>query len=159
MTNIKSEEVEPAAYPPVRNSPDARPASVPSVRLAPDQAPSPALADEGPAVRYLEKLAELADASASSVRVIDAEDIKRAARMRARATDPVKEPAHYKSEGGLEVIDVIEAFGLEKDAYLFNVVKYILRSEKKGAPIEDLKKARQYLSRKIAALEGRRGWE
>lgn len=70
--------------------------------------------------------------------------------------DAVKEPTHYKSNG-MEVIDIIEAFGL--GFRLGNVVKYILRSDKKGNSIEDLKKARRYLSREIAILEGRKAWE
>jgi len=62
----------------------------------------------------------------------------------------VNHPPHYKS-GGLESIDVIEAFGL--GFCLGNTVKYILRHSKKGNPLEDLKKARWYLDRAISALE------
>lgn len=61
--------------------------------------------------------------------------------------DMVNHPPHYKSESGLESIDVIEAFGL--GFHLGNAVKYILRCEKKGAAVEDLKKARWYLDREI----------
>jgi len=64
--------------------------------------------------------------------------------------DPVNHPAHYKANG-LESINVIEAFGL--GFCLGNVVKYILRHGKKGNPLEDLKKARWYLDRHIAAME------
>lgn len=56
---------------------------------------------------------------------------------------------HYKS-GGIEVIDVIEAFDL--NFRLGNSVKYILRSSKKGG-VEDLKKAQWYLQREIARME------
>ncbi len=64
--------------------------------------------------------------------------------------DIVNQPEHYKS-GGMEAIDVIEAF---KATYAIgNVLKYILRHEKKGKPIEDLKKARWYLDREIQRLE------
>ena len=61
--------------------------------------------------------------------------------------DMVNHPAHYQSEGGLEVIDVIEAFGLGFcDG---NAIKYILRAGKKGSREEDLKKARWYLDRML----------
>lgn len=66
--------------------------------------------------------------------------------------------AHYTT-GGIEAIDVIEAWGL--NFRLANVVKYIARHGKKarvGAK-DDLIKARTYLSREIAALEGRAAWE
>ena len=43
--------------------------------------------------------------------------------------DPVHNPPHYKS-GGIEVIDVIEAF--ELGFHLGNVVKYVLRAGRKG---------------------------
>ena len=56
-------------------------------------------------------------------------------------TDPIN-PAHYKGDG-LEVIDVIEAFGLQHDYYLATAIKYILRAGKKAsAPAaEDIAKA------------------
>ena len=62
--------------------------------------------------------------------------------------DVVNEPAHYKSAGGIEAIDVIESFGL--GFHLGNAAKYILRAGKKGDAIEDLKKAEWYLKREIA---------
>lgn len=65
-------------------------------------------------------------------------------------SDAVDHPAHYQGNG-LEVIDVIEAFGL--GFRLGNVVKYVLRAEKKDATLEDLKKARWYLEREIAARQ------
>lgn len=71
--------------------------------------------------------------------------------------DAVNHPAHYKSATGLEVIDVLRAFGLTKDYYLACVVKYVLRSGKKtivpGQGLEDLKKAKVYLAWKIEELE------
>lgn len=60
--------------------------------------------------------------------------------------DMVNHPPHYKS-GGLESIDVIEAFDL--GFCLGNTVKYVLRAGRKGDRIEDLKKARWYLDREI----------
>jgi len=62
----------------------------------------------------------------------------------------VDHPPHY-NQGPMEVIDLIEGFGL--GFHLGNVVKYILRAPYKGAPLEDLKKARWYLDRQIAVLE------
>lgn len=63
-------------------------------------------------------------------------------------TDTVNHPPHYKA-GGIEAIDVIESFGL--GFHLGNVVKYILRAGRKGYGDEDLRKARWYLDRRIAA--------
>ena len=60
--------------------------------------------------------------------------------------DMINSPPHYQA-GGLEVIDVIEAFRL--DFHLGNVVKYILRAGFKGDALEDLRKARWYLDRRI----------
>jgi hypothetical protein len=65
-------------------------------------------------------------------------------------SDPVNHPPHYKT-GGVETIDFIEAKDL--NYRLGNVVKYVTRAEKKGSPIEDLKKARWYLDREINARE------
>ena len=65
-------------------------------------------------------------------------------------SDPVHSPSHYKS-GGIEVIDVIEAF--ELGFRLANVVKYVLRAGRKGDALEDLEKAAWYLDREIDKLE------
>lgn len=66
-------------------------------------------------------------------------------------SDLVNHPPHYKSATGLESIDVIEAFNL--NFRLGNVVKYILRADRKGARLQDLKKAAWYLQREIANME------
>ena len=50
-------------------------------------------------------------------------------------------------------VDVAEDWGLDKDAYLFNVFTYICRAGRKGDTLEDLKKARFYLDRRIMTLE------
>ncbi len=65
--------------------------------------------------------------------------------------DPVNRPRHYVADNGMEVWDVIEAFKL--DFLLGNVVKYILRHECKTDALEDLKKARACLDRKILTME------
>lgn len=67
--------------------------------------------------------------------------------------EAVNHPDHYSfgENNTYEVIKVCEAWGLDKDAYLFNVVKYVARAGKKdpNKEIEDLKKAIFYLELKI----------
>ena len=64
----------------------------------------------------------------------------------------VNHPAHYQSEMGIEVIDVMEAFterlsGIEAvDTSM--VIKYICRWKQKGG-LEDLQKAEWYLTHLI----------
>lgn len=68
----------------------------------------------------------------------------------------VNHPQHYGGENNTyEVIKVCEAWGLDKDAYLFNVIKYVARAGKKDSEntIQDLKKAIWYLDRRIQNLE------
>ena len=68
----------------------------------------------------------------------------------------VNHPNHYGGEDNTyEVIKVCEDWELDKDAYLFNVVKYVARAGKKdpAKELEDLKKALFYLDRKIKNLE------
>ena len=68
----------------------------------------------------------------------------------------VNHPNHYGGEDNkYEVIKVCEAWELHRDAYLFNVVKYVARAGKKDPlkEIEDLKKAAFYLDRRIKLLE------
>lgn len=62
--------------------------------------------------------------------------------------DMVNHPPHYKAANGLEVIDVIEAFGLEEDHYLATVIAYLLRHRHKGGE-EDIRKAAWYLNRRV----------
>lgn len=65
--------------------------------------------------------------------------------------DPVNAPQHYRAGNTYETIRVIEAWKL--NFHLGNAVKYISRADQKGAPIEDLKKARWYLDREIQKRE------
>lgn len=66
-------------------------------------------------------------------------------------------PGHYKS-GNMEVIDIIESYGL--NFHRGNVLKYLLRAGRKAEKgytdhhkeIEDLKKAVWYLNREINRL-------
>ena len=65
-------------------------------------------------------------------------------------TDNVNHPKHYKSKSGLEVIDIIDDFVPDPGSYyLGNIIKYILRYQKKGG-VEDLEKGRWYLNKLIA---------
>jgi hypothetical protein len=67
--------------------------------------------------------------------------------------DPVNKPKHYVS-GGVESIDVIEAFQLNFNRG--NVVKYVLRAGRKdpARELEDLRKCRFYIEREIKRLGG-----
>lgn len=72
--------------------------------------------------------------------------------------DAINFPSHYTAGRSIEPIDAIESWGL--GYRLGNVVKYVSRAGRKGDAVQDLKKARRYIDREIAALEGRTGvWE
>ena len=63
----------------------------------------------------------------------------------------VHSPSHY-TRGGIEVIDFIEAKGL--NFHLGNVVKYVSRAGfKQDAKIQDLEKALWYLNREITRIK------
>ena len=72
-------------------------------------------------------------------------------RLASAFTDPVNHPPHYTA-GGIDFIDFAEAKGLTENAYLCNVVKYVVRAGKKADvdPVQDLEKAEYYLKREIA---------
>ena len=69
------------------------------------------------------------------------------------------DPEHYQSNTNLEAIDAIEAFDL--NFHRGNIVKYVLRAgkktekgyENKQKQLEDLNKAKWYLSRLIEVVE------
>ena len=65
--------------------------------------------------------------------------------------DMINNPTHYTS-GGIDVIDILKA-KLAPDQFqgflLGNITKYMLRADKKGNSLEDLKKAHWYLGRLI----------
>jgi hypothetical protein len=66
--------------------------------------------------------------------------------------EAVNHPDHYGgADNPYEAIKVIEAWGLGFN--LGNTVKYIARAEKKGASLQDLKKAAWYLAREIQNRE------
>lgn len=65
-------------------------------------------------------------------------------------------PSHYTSLGAtcacgrpIECIQVTERMGFR----IGNATKYLWRCGHKGNPLEDLKKARWYIDREIAAIE------
>lgn len=64
-------------------------------------------------------------------------------------------PKHYAASS-IEPIDVIESWGLGFN--LASVLKYIARERHKGTPLEDLRKAREYLTREITTREGSPRW-
>lgn len=70
--------------------------------------------------------------------------------------DMVNHPEHYKSETGLECIDVIEAatFDLKgiEAVDTANIIKYMWRWKKKNG-LEDLKKTKWYLEHLITHVE------
>lgn len=66
-------------------------------------------------------------------------------------SDAVNHPPYYIGTNGIEVIDVIEGFGLGH--HLGAALAYILRADRKGAAIEDLKKAAFYIAREITNRE------
>ncbi|MFB7027162.1 MULTISPECIES: DUF3310 domain-containing protein [unclassified Streptomyces] len=67
-----------------------------------------------------------------------------------KPTDAVNHPSHYTwLPNGVEVIDITALFNFT----LGNVLKYLLRAGRKGAALEDLKKARWYLDYEISRME------
>ncbi len=69
--------------------------------------------------------------------------------------DEVLRPDYYGGkEDVYEVFNVLEAWGLDKDFYLGNVLKYVARAGKKNKSKEkeDLQKALVYLQRRIKSL-------
>ena len=75
-------------------------------------------------------------------------------RVTTKNNDNIIRPNHYASGKGFEVFDVQEAFIHElkgmSASYWCNIVKYILRFQKKNG-VEDLKKAKYYLEKLIEA--------
>ena len=65
-------------------------------------------------------------------------------------------PIHYGGAGAqYEVFNVLEAWGLDKDFYLGNVIKYVARAGKKCPTKykEDLEKALVYLQKRIDTIK------
>lgn len=75
-------------------------------------------------------------------------------RDKGATTDAVAHPAHYTS-GGIECIDAMESALTREEfrGYLrANILKYIWRYDRKGAPVQDLRKAEWYLRRLIGEV-------
>jgi hypothetical protein len=69
---------------------------------------------------------------------------------------PGPRPVYYGGQSNpYEVFQVLEAWGLDRDFYLGNVIKYVVRAGKKnpGAYKEDLEKAIVYLQKRIDSLD------
>ncbi len=65
-------------------------------------------------------------------------------------------PPHYGGDNNPhEVIKCLAAWGLERDAFVWNAGKYIARAFSKGDPSEQLLKACYYLLRRVGQLENR----
>jgi hypothetical protein len=67
--------------------------------------------------------------------------------------DPINHPPHY-TFGKYEVLDVLQDW-FPFEPILWQVVKYISRSNHKGHKIEDLKKAEFYLKKAIEIEENK----
>ena len=64
------------------------------------------------------------------------------------SSDPVHSPSHYMNPSGVETRDIIrDLLGAKGfNAYCVgNAIKYLSRYERKGNPIQDLKKAQEYI--------------
>lgn len=72
-----------------------------------------------------------------------------------KKVDVVNDPQHYGgADNPMEVVKVLIAWGLDKDFFLGNTVKYIARAGKKDPAKlkEDLQKAAYYLQKRIENL-------
>jgi len=75
------------------------------------------------------------------------------AAMKAETPDYINKPPHYTNEDGFpQVIDILERW-FPKEPLLWQVGKYIARWDRKDTALENLKKARYYLNRKIKQLD------
>lgn len=69
-----------------------------------------------------------------------------------KLNDDVEHPAHYTKDRKYEPWDVIRDWQL--NYFAATALKYISRYERKGKPIEDLKKAIEFLKKEISNLQG-----
>lgn len=63
--------------------------------------------------------------------------------------DPVDSPAHYFMPGGFEIIEITRHLNYP----LGSAVKYVVRCDHKGNPIEDLRKAIRCIEIEIETRE------
>ena len=66
--------------------------------------------------------------------------------------ETVNHPSHYGGDVPHETWKCLCAWGLESDAILWTVVKYISRAGKKGDILEDLRKAQWFLQLRIDSI-------
>lgn len=98
-----------------------------------------------------ENTEEVARDFLAKLQEIDLDNISKMSNYEALARrEAINHPPHY-NQGKIEVIEVIEDWGL--DFHAGNVIKYVARHKHKGSSLEDLKKARFYLDRLIEGLE------
>lgn len=73
--------------------------------------------------------------------------------------EAVNHPQHYGGDVVHEHVKCMLAWGLDKNAFLYNCTKYLCRAGKKSsAPsLEDLQKARWYLDKAIEQIEQGKG--
>lgn len=74
-----------------------------------------------------------------------------------KEADIINAPSHYH-QNGIDVIDFAEMQLPDvqlKGFHRINVLKYVTRYDKKGTPLDDLKKAKFYLD-KLIELEEKR---
>lgn len=67
--------------------------------------------------------------------------------------DMVNSPSHYTWLNGIEAVEILEPLADVSGWNVANAAKYLLRADRKGKALEDLKKAAWYLSREIARRE------
>lgn len=64
--------------------------------------------------------------------------------------DSINSPQHYRHlPNGIEAIDVSEHFS----GNIAQVIQYVIRHKHKGSPIEDLEKARWFITREIQRIK------
>lgn len=64
----------------------------------------------------------------------------------------VEHPSHY-NQGGYEVVKVLEVFGFDKDAYIFQSLVCLFRAPFKGQEKEDYEKAIYYINLRLRAMK------
>lgn len=72
--------------------------------------------------------------------------------MESLKSEPIDHPSHY-TQSSIEPIDAIEACGALTDFCRGNAITYLWRMFDKDNPLEEAKKAEQYLQRLIQHLE------
>lgn len=68
---------------------------------------------------------------------------------------PVTKPRHYYGASGMQAIDIVEAWCLDREHYLATALCYVLRAPRKNGA-EDLRKACWYLERLLPRIPDHR---